>query len=61
MKSLGARRGSLPLLALLAGALTSGCWIALGIEDLSSDGLGTSTNGGGGAGGGGGGSFSFVS
>jgi hypothetical protein len=55
MKSLGARRGSLPLLALLAGALTSGCWIALGIEDLSSDGLETSTNGGGGGGAGGGG------
>jgi hypothetical protein len=54
MKFPRARRSSLPVLALLAGVLASGCWIALGIEDLSGDGLATTTTttsgGGGGTG-----------
>lgn len=36
----------LPLLALLAGGLASGCWLALGIEDLSGEGLQTEAGGG---------------
>jgi outer membrane protein assembly factor BamB len=36
----------LPLLALLAGGLASGCWLALGIEDLSGERLQTEAGGG---------------
>ncbi|MCK6591953.1 MAG: hypothetical protein L6Q76_30750, partial [Polyangiaceae bacterium] len=46
--SFRAGRRSVPLIALLGGVLASGCWVALGIEDLSGDGLGTPTGGGGG-------------
>lgn len=43
----------IPAFALLAGGLSSGCWLALGIEDLSGDGLSQGAGGGGGGGGGG--------